>query len=702
MKLYLQKKFKKKFTYFFVFNCLIVLNMQSQGHQKAINRIDSLSNVLIEKSKNKNSNEKLDSITTELSCLIFDFLTYNFDDPKFALKYGKNLTKIAQKHKNKKMLTNVLRKIGNLYLRQFLYDKATEYYLLSLKIAEEIPDEVSMAHSLGNLGNVYARMAEISNPRTNYKIALDYQRNAYLLLIKNNSANGKIANSLINTSVIYKGIGQHKKAIEILNRAADLYRTCEQKNGLDLSNTNLAETYLDFGKKTGNKTYFSIAENYLTDKMLNQEESTRAADIWTLKGEICFRQNKLEEAQFFLYKAYKKAKAKKNIIALKNSATLLAELFDIKKNYEKKIEFLKGAVAAKNMLLDERTNKQIVTMNAQFENEKKENELELLLKNKKLQEAEISEQNTLLNIFIISSLLLAISVFLLYNQFKIKQKLNLQLDETNKKLTQKNIYIEKQKEKITNNITYAELIQHTIIDEQSLDTYFSDYFIFYSPKAIVSGDFYWCTKVGEKIILAVADCTGHGVPGAFMSILGNMLLNQIVKEKKNTTPAQILNLLNIALTKTLQQDRENAQSDDGMDIAICTIDYTSKTVEYAGAFQPMYIIKNKELQILKPNIKTIGGNRILLKRNKIKEKDFINHSIQIENNMSIYLFSDGYADQFDSANQKKYGSIQLQNLLLHISELNMTEQKEQIIEKHEQWKKHQNQTDDILLLGIRL
>jgi serine phosphatase RsbU (regulator of sigma subunit) len=293
-------------------------------------------------------------------------------------------------------------------------------------------------------------------------------------------------------------------------------------------------------------------------------------------------------------------------------------------------------------------------------------------------------------------------LLLMYSQFKIKRKLNIQLDLTNKNLVQKNSFIEKQKEKIINNITYAELIQKTIITNHQLPEYFPNSFVLFKPKALVSGDFYWCSKINDTIIVAVADCTGHGVPGAFMSIIGNMLLNQIVNEKKITTPSEILYQLNSAVYNILHQDDERSLSDDGMDIAICSINYSQKQLQFSGAQQPLYLMLNNTLQILKPSIYSIGGRRTLFRKKNPTAISYTNHTIEIENDMYIYLFSDGYTDQFGGPEEKKFSTPRFQNILLENQHISMAKQCELLASKHEQWKGSNQQTDDILVMGLKL
>ncbi len=263
--------------------------------------------------------------------------------------------------------------------------------------------------------------------------------------------------------------------------------------------------------------------------------------------------------------------------------------------------------------------------------------------------------------------------------------------------------VEKQKEKIIDSITYAQLIQQSILMEESeIQNYLPDSFIYFQPKDIVSGDFYWCNKIDDKIILAVVDCTGHGVPGAFMSMVGNTLLNQIVNEKRITTPSEILRLLNLGVCELLHQTKNRTLSRDGMDIALCCIDSKNNTLQYAGAHNPLYILSDNNIEIIKADIHGIGGAGMIRELLDPLKKEFTNHVIPLKKGISIYLFTDGYWDQFGGKDRKKFGKIKFNELILSNQHLSMQKQKEHFAAAHTEWKGNTTQIDDILVIGVKL
>ena len=270
-------------------------------------------------------------------------------------------------------------------------------------------------------------------------------------------------------------------------------------------------------------------------------------------------------------------------------------------------------------------------------------------------------------------------------------------------MSQQKEIVEKQKEKIVDSITYAQRIQQSILMEESeIQNYLPECFIYFQPKDIVSGDFYWCSKIDDKIIIAAVDCTGHGVPGAFMSMIGNTLLNQIVNEKHITKPSEILKLLNLGVYEALHQQKDGALSPDGMDIALCTIDYKNNEIQYAGAQNPLYVLYDNKIEIIKADIHGIGGGGLLAKLFDPMKIEYTNHFIKIKKDMCIYLFSDGYSDQFGGSSNKKFGTQKFKLLLLSIQQMSMQKQKENLVSAHEEWKAGAAQIDDILVIGIKI
>lgn len=313
-----------------------------------------------------------------------------------------------------------------------------------------------------------------------------------------------------------------------------------------------------------------------------------------------------------------------------------------------------------------------------------EKELEDARKYIALQEAEISSQQTKLFWMILAIGILIVSIFFIFRYAQQKATLSAALLAKNKKITE--------------SINYALRIQQSVLfTEAQVAKLLPDSFILYQPLDIVSGDFYWVSKIDNKIVVAVIDCTGHGVPGAFMSLIGNTLLNQIVNEKKITGASQILTALNEGIIEALRQKESEINNQDGMDMSLCVIDTTTKKVECAGAMNPIYLVKNNEVITLEASLKAIGG---VEKRKKTFE--FESQTIQLEKNDAVYLTSDGYMDQFGGPEKTKFNLPQFKSLLLSITNKSMRDQKAIFDKTLKDWRGAEKQIDDVLVVGFRI
>jgi serine phosphatase RsbU (regulator of sigma subunit) len=276
----------------------------------------------------------------------------------------------------------------------------------------------------------------------------------------------------------------------------------------------------------------------------------------------------------------------------------------------------------------------------------------------------------------------------------------LELETKTVEIEKQKLVIEQKNEKITDSINYAKHIQDSLLrNEKDIQKYVPDLFIYYRPKDIVSGDFYWFSKVFNKLIIAVADCTGHGVPGAFMSMIGNILLNEIVNDLYFVDPGLILDELHKRIHDSLHQDLILDGAQDGMDISICVIDLEKNIMEFAGAQNPIYIVKEGKLEISKANMFSIGGEHYGKKKGVVQK--FETHVIPIEKSMAVYMFSDGYIDQFGGDERKKIGSTRFKEILVEMASSEMSEQKEKLHHYFENWKGKNTQIDDVLVLGIK-
>ncbi len=290
--------------------------------------------------------------------------------------------------------------------------------------------------------------------------------------------------------------------------------------------------------------------------------------------------------------------------------------------------------------------------------------------------------------FLISGLILIIAA--------ITARLLIINKRSNKLLRAQNEIIEEKNKSITDSINYAKRLQNAILPPKSIvNNILPSHFILYCPKDIVSGDFYWVSHHDTKFMVAAVDCTGHGVPGALLSVVGHNALHQTVNELGITQPSNVLDSMNTIIKNILHQDKES-DIKDGMDMALCTFNKETMTLEYAGANNPLYIVSDKVLNIVKPSRLTVGS----VEESVVAPPQ--NHSIKLKKGDCFYIFSDGYADQFGGPNNKKFKTSRLQELLVEIHDKPMQEQQQLVLDAFNSWKGKYEQVDDVLVIGIKV
>jgi serine phosphatase RsbU (regulator of sigma subunit) len=319
----------------------------------------------------------------------------------------------------------------------------------------------------------------------------------------------------------------------------------------------------------------------------------------------------------------------------------------------------------------------------------------------------IEKQRLLLYFAIIALILVSGLVYYIYRGYKIKKEANIKLEEKNRLISAQKDEIQKQKEiaesqrdlisyqkkHITDSIQYAKRIQTALLPSLELFSDEIDHFVLYKPRDIVSGDFYWVAKIDGQQMVIAADCTGHGVPGAFMSMLGVSLLNEIILNRKIIQPDQVLNILREYIIQSLKQVVQTSGIKDGMDMCVCLIDFRKNKMQFAGANNPLWIFADGQLNEIKGDKMPVAIHDNM--------PPFTNHVVDIKKGDTFYIFSDGYADQFGGPQQKKILSKNFKMLLQKVQNLPMLEQGAKINEFFEEWRKELEQIDDVCVIGIR-
>ncbi|HLC83010.1 MAG TPA: SpoIIE family protein phosphatase, partial [Bacteroidia bacterium] len=328
-------------------------------------------------------------------------------------------------------------------------------------------------------------------------------------------------------------------------------------------------------------------------------------------------------------------------------------------------------------------------LNYQFEGKQKEATLLQELTNERFKRTIFAA--------VAGGLILLIIVFLIGRANRQRKKTNEQLTISNNAIRMQKEELETHKKEITDSINYAKRIQESILPP---DNYWKNIlpnsFIFYRPKDIVSGDFYWIEQKGDAACFAAVDCTGHGVPGALMSVVGFNLLTQAVNEMNLTIPSEILKHLDHGVTKTLRQSGDGKGVKDGMDLSLCSLNLNTHELQYAGAYNALYYIRDGKFHEIKADKFPIGVNI------DGKVDNYTNHSIPLQKGDCVYLFSDGYADQFGGPRGKKFKYNQLKQILHRIYLLSIDEQKQELANIFDSWKGDLEQVDDVVIIGVRV
>jgi len=584
---------------------------------------------------------------------------------------------ILQEISHKKGMASVLNNIGIVYFYQKNYEKSLEYYKASLEIEEEFEEGYGISISYLNIGEVYKNLG-------NYSEALDYYLKALVLAKKfeEDDKDGDSIGILYNEiGSIYLLLGDLKLSQSYLDKAYRIFK------GLDNSQR-IAECNIYLGQLNIEQGDFYLAKKHLNNALNHAEQ------IGTL-----------------------------DIIASANEK--LSHIYEELGNPSKSYEHYKKYIATRDSLYNEDNTKRMVQaeMLYQFEKQMQESKLEQAKRDIKAQEMVRRQklQRNLLGLILVMLLIIIIAV---YSAYKGKKKANTklahqqeQIIETNEELLQQQEeilsqrdeiekknkilensqqIIEAKNERIISSIEYAQTIQQAILPQkEQLNEYLPNHMVVFLPKDIVSGDFYWFSNVDDLLFVAVVDCTGHGVPGAFMSLVGNTLLNKIVNEWQTRDPAIILELMHLQVRKVLNQDTSESKAHAGMDMCLVLIDTNRKKATFAGASRPLYVVKNNNVERIKGDPRSIGGIQLE------NQRYFTSKEIDLCIPFTLYLTTDGFIDQMNPE-YKKFGPRNFYKTLYTINRIPINQRAKMLMEILKDHQQGHEQIDDICILGLEV
>jgi len=668
-------------AFFMAINSLIAINGQST---------DSLLKVL------NNDLVKDDVDKYDLLCMIAS----NSTDAVSKIQYGEQAIKLAEKLNIIPVRATMFKGIG--YLDFGNLPSALECFMKAANYYEE-------DHNNNGLAKAYLYISETFDQQESYDNAKHYNLLAIEIYEKEKDSTN-LASALHNLGYINLGHEQYDTALYLFNSASEIFQKLGSLSqyAYCLGNSGLAYSGLsDFEK----------AEEYLLRaiEILAKQDDVRAVTEFKIACAFILQQKgEIKEAISCATQAL--GSAVKNGIKEyeRDAAYRLARLYQISDKYDSAYYYLSLYINANDSIKSDENIQKMAYLRTEFEIKKMQDKLDVLQKKKLIQ--------LIVNFGLAIILLLAIGLIMqYYYSMKRSKRLTAALDDRNILLEKQSIELigqndkiikaneelkqlyeitNSQKEEIISSINYAQKIQTAILPPETYITeLINENFIFYRPKDIVSGDFYWIKQIKQYIILVCADCTGHGVPGAFMSMLGISYLNEIVQRKEVTQANQILNELRKEIKHSLRQTGKKEESRDGIDIALCVIDTKSSIMQYSGAYSPLYIFSNINGE---PEFKEIKADMMPVGVHFSSDKSFTNHEIQLEIGDTFYISTDGFVDQIGGKDNTRYRSQKFKKLLFDIHDQPMYEQKEILEKTLKDWMGMNPQRDDILVIGARI
>jgi len=690
---------------------------------------------------------------------LLGYCYYSRNDFDLAITHLNKSLEIARQNDFEEWIASGLNRLGNVYQLKSNNLQAFDSYKEALKINQKLDNKIEIARTLVNLGSIY-------NLFGSYQKSIEYFLKALAIYENLNEQEG-VAWTSLSIARLFKRLGLYDKAIQYAEPALQKYREIEQKtgssNGVTLSLTELGNIYFHRGLydkaientktvldiNTKNHNIQGQAANHLSlgvfcfekgdlinaEADLNQAlnlkrqvgDSLDLSMLYRYLGETMILCNNLQQGINYLKNGLNIAIKHHLLSDIKDSYLSLSKAQIKRRNYPKALEFQTLYSALKDSI----NSSEIARLEMQYDFDKREKEQEILTKQRDaVQEARLERQRMFTGftaLALVLTILLASVIFYYYREKKkTNQVLLVQKNEIEKQkqeiekqrdiATRQRDQIADQQKLITDSIRYASRIQSAVFPrENTIGKLLKEYFILYKPKNIVSGDFYWVSELHDgRLVVAAADCTGHGVPGAFMSMLSITHLKELTATAHNVAAGDILFKLRSLIISSLNQTGNEGDSVDGLDMSLAIIDKKTGTLEYAGAFMPIMICR-KQTSDSKPleyfddqissdsfNLFEIRGNKMPIGYYVIGEKPFTTHRVTLEPKDTIYLMSDGYSDQFGGATNTKFLLANFKKLLLNLQHMTLDEQKKVFQQTIETYRGNQKQVDDILVMGFRV
>lgn len=652
----------------------------------SFSQIDSLKNVV-------ESNQP-DSIRIK-AIFAWDDLIY-LDNPDLDLKLNERVCAIClkglKKYNNKKTvlfykinLAKAQNNLGYVLFERGDYKKAIEYHSKSLKINDELNDDKGAALTLGNLANIYYQLDELDK-------ALEYYNKNLKIVkkLKNKSLQSTTYNNMAN---IYADQKKQHLAISYYRKSFRMAFDVEDSIGMSRALNNIGTVFHDLRNYDSATFYY---QNSLDLRIKTNDLKGMASSYGDL-GLIYLKKKEYEKAILHLDKAEKYAREAQDIMDLKNISQTLYLYHKNFDNHTEALKYFELFSELKDSIASDENTRASIQREYKYSYEKQADEERIKREQqKKVDEAIIAKQK-IQQYALFGGLFLVIAFLIfIFNRYKVVQKQKHIIELKEKETQFQKEEIEEKQREILDSITYAKRIQEAILPSDNVwFESFPESFILYLPKDIIAGDFYFLEKKKENIYFAVADCTGHGVPGAMVSVVCSTALTKCIQEYHIEETGKILDKTRELIVQQFEKSSDNVR--DGMDISFGKIDFSNKSelkLQWSGANNPLIHIRSKQATEIESTKEPIG--------NYENPSPFKTNEISLQKGDMIYLFSDGYSDQFGGPQRKKFRKNNLYKLLIEISDLDGSLQKEKLLNTMNDWKGNTEQIDDVCIIGIKI
>ncbi len=641
--------------------------------------------------------------------LVWDKVYTNIDTAEVLAKLGLESDLTVKNPKYKWKFYNAF---GAIYLLKGDYIAAVNYYQQGLKISEQRNDLRGQTVMLANMASIYIKIHE-------HKLALNTLKKCLSVLKKLNDEYSQ-ASIYNNFCILYLATKDYDLSMQYAMQAKALYEKYDDKNGLVFCYNNIANIYEEKNMKDEALENYKIALKYAEET----ENVREIAKTYVEIGHLLFLKGKYDQSKEYLDKAAKLALENEDVDTQSEVYQNLYQYYKQKNNNAEALKNYEKFIDLKDSLIKESKQREINQIQFEYEYQKKaaqdsikmEGERTVNTEKIKAKNAEIAKTKIMLiSIIVVVALLIVVSI-VIYNRFRLTQRQKHIIEEKNKQTEEQKLIIEEKQKEILDSINYAKRIQDSLLDNfDSINKFFTDTFVMYNPKDIVSGDFYWISKhmsneskfksgrsvVTEMYHIAVCDSTGHGVPGGFMSLLNMAYLSEAINEKEIIEPNKIFDYVRERLINTISKNDQK----DGFDGILIRFDkkmefdnkqlvQTTFSATYAAAYNAPIMIKNNQLIELAHDKMPVGYGE--------RTQQFTNYTIELNKGDVIYMYTDGYADQFGGPRGKKFKYKQLNDLLLSVNNSGMDDQLKTLTKSFNDWKGPIEQVDDVCMIGIRI